>query len=186
MLLYRASKKSTVIVLTNPLTLTLFLCRSSSGVQNQPLSLLVQFHALLFWRSCAVRDHAGRASCSTFVQQHQHPTCFNYLVNVKQMRRNAEKRGEREREKKAWKQKVTGLVRGPLQLWGKGTQKCVLASLHPWSKIQNNEVLVDEMCNNQFSIKGARNVKDIEWNREVIELKKKKKKKSGTLYWWHI
>lgn len=60
----------------------LYLCRSSWGLQSQPISLLVQLHALLFRRSCAVRDHAGRATRGAFVQQHQRPTGIHHLVNI--------------------------------------------------------------------------------------------------------
>lgn len=45
----------------------LYLCRSSGGVQSQPISLLVQLHALLLRRSCAVWDHAGGAARGAFV-----------------------------------------------------------------------------------------------------------------------
>lgn len=60
----------------------LFSCRSSGGLQSQPIGLLVQLHALLFRRSCAVWDHAGRAPRGAFVQQHQRPAGIHHLVNI--------------------------------------------------------------------------------------------------------
>lgn len=60
----------------------LYLCRGSWGLQSQPISLLVQLHALLFRWSCAVWDHAGRAARGAFVQQHQRPAGIHHLVNI--------------------------------------------------------------------------------------------------------
>lgn len=132
------------------MSILVFLCRSSSGVQSQPPCLLVQLHALLFWWSCAVWGHAGRASCSTFDQQHQRSACFDCLVNVR----------ERERDWKREKGKQNRIVRGPLQ-----TQicqcPCVLASL----KQINNEVLLVEMWFYLITCSWS----STEWNREVIE-----------------
>jgi len=101
------SQKSTAIMLTR---IYLFLHRSFRGVQSQPLGLLVQLHALLFWGSSAVRDHAGGATSSTFIQRHRCSACFNHLVNG-----TADKNRDGEKDRKE---------RSTLFLYSKGSIKC--------------------------------------------------------------